>query len=80
MGVVPPSAEGLTAGVGRRIDNNCEEETVTVLDNLTLLAVIIIVVWMAALAFYFYTSRQQKEIREELEAVRALLEEDKEAG
>lgn len=50
------------------------------LDNLTLLALVIIVVWAATLAFYFYTSRQQKEIREELEAVEALLEEDKEAN
>lgn len=48
------------------------------LDNLTLLALIIIVVWVATLAFYFYTSRQQKEIREELEAVRDLLEKEEE--
>jgi hypothetical protein len=47
-----------------------------VLDNLTLLAVLIIAVWAATLAYYFYTSRQQKDIREELEAVRELLEED----
>lgn len=37
------------------------------LENLTLLAVIIIVFWMAALAYYFYTSRQQNEIREDLD-------------
>ena len=46
------------------------------LDNLTLLAIVIIVVWAATLVFYFYTSRQQKDIREELEEVRALLEEE----
>lgn len=45
------------------------------LDNLTLLALIIIVVWLATLAFYFYTSRQQKDIRQELDEVRALLDE-----
>lgn len=45
------------------------------LDNLTLLALIIIVVWLATLAFYFYTSRQHNDIREELDEVRALLDE-----
>lgn len=48
------------------------------LDNLTLLALIIILVFAATFVFYFYTSRQQKEIREELDAVRALLDEDRE--
>lgn len=46
-----------------------------VLDNLTILATVIIVFWLGALAFYFYTSRQQKDIRAELDALRARLEE-----
>lgn len=44
------------------------------LENLTLLAVIITVFWMAALAYYFYTSRQQNEIRDDLEDLREKLE------
>ena len=46
------------------------------LDNLTLLALIIIAVWAVTFIFYFYTSRQQKEIREELDALRSLLNEE----
>lgn len=46
------------------------------LDNLTLLALLIIGVWVLTFVLYFYTSRQQKEIREELDALRALLEEE----
>jgi CcmD family protein len=43
-------------------------------DNLTLLAIIIIVVWVATLAYFFYTSRQQTEIRRELEELREMME------
>lgn len=50
----------------------------TVLDNLPLLATIIIVFWIGALAFYFHTSRQQKEIRRDLDALRAMLDEEEE--
>lgn len=46
-----------------------------VLDNLTMLAIVIIVFWLGALAFYFYTSRQQRDIRADLDALRARLEE-----
>lgn len=45
------------------------------LDNLTILAVVIIVFWLGALAFYFYTSRQQRSIRDDLDALRGRLEE-----
>lgn len=45
------------------------------LDNLTLLAVIISVFWLGALGYYFYTSRQQDEIRADLDALRAKLDE-----
>lgn len=46
------------------------------LDNLTLLAVVIIVFWLGALAYFFYTSRQQKEIQEELDILRDMLEDE----
>jgi hypothetical protein len=46
-----------------------------VLDNLTILAIVIIVFWLGALAFYFYTSRQQSSIRADLDALRGRLEE-----
>jgi preprotein translocase subunit YajC len=47
-----------------------------VLDNLTLLAAIIILFWLGAIAYFFYTSRQQREIQEELDALRQMLEND----
>jgi len=49
-----------------------------VLDNLTVLAVIIIIFWVGALAYYFYTSRQQREIRNDLDALRKKLDETEE--
>jgi hypothetical protein len=49
-----------------------------VLENLPLLATIIIVFWLGALAFYFHTSRQQTEIRRDLDALRAMLDEEEE--
>ena len=47
----------------------------TVLSNLTVLAIIIIAVWLATMAYYYYASRQQREIQEELDALRAQLQE-----
>ena len=44
-------------------------------DNLTVIAIIIIAAWVVTLAFYFYTSRQQREIRQELDELRSLMEE-----
>ena len=44
-------------------------------ENLTILAIIIIVFWLGALAYYTYTSRQQSVIRKELDALRSKLEE-----
>jgi hypothetical protein len=46
-----------------------------VLENLTLIAVAIIVIWLGAIAFYFYTSRQQRAIKDDLESLRAKLDE-----
>lgn len=43
------------------------------LDNLTLIAIVIIVLWLAAFAFYMFTSRQQPRIEEELEALKEML-------
>ena len=43
------------------------------LDNLSVIAVVLIVLWLAAFAFYIYTSRQQQEIEEELEALKKML-------
>lgn len=50
------------------------------LENLTLLAVVITIFWLGALAYYFYTSRQQRKIRRDLEALREKLEELEEQG
>lgn len=46
------------------------------LDNLTLLAVLIILFWLGAIAYYFYTSRQHRQIRDELDELRKMLEND----
>lgn len=43
-------------------------------ENLTLIAIIVIVVWVATLAYFFYTSRQQTHIRNELDELRKQLE------
>lgn len=45
------------------------------MNNLALLGSGIVLLWIIALGFYFYTSRQQKSISEEIENVRELLEE-----
>ncbi|MEW5988478.1 MAG: hypothetical protein AB1791_17755 [Chloroflexota bacterium] len=50
------------------------------LENLALLGIIIIVLWLISLAFYFRVSRQHKEIQQEIEALRALLDEKTQDG
>ena len=45
------------------------------MDNFTLIAVIIIVLWLAAIGFYFYISRQQRDISEEIDDIREKLDE-----
>lgn len=45
-------------------------------ENLTLLAIIIIVVWLATLAYFFYNARQQQEIRRELDELRELMDQE----
>jgi CcmD family protein len=49
-------------------------------ENLTLLAIIIIVAWLAALAYFFYTSRQQADIRRELEELREMMDQEEREG
>lgn len=44
-------------------------------ENLTVLAIIITVFWLGALAYYYYTSRQLGDIREDLDALRSKLDE-----
>lgn len=50
------------------------------MDNFTLVAIIIIVFWLAAIAFYLYLSRQQREISEEIDDLKARLDEDVDEG
>lgn len=45
------------------------------LENLTYLAIIITIFWLGAIGFYFYTSRQQSEIQDDLASLRAKLDE-----
>jgi len=47
-------------------------------DNLTLLALFIMVLWLAAIGYYFYTSRQQDTISQEIDDLRELLGNDNE--
>ena len=52
----------------------------SMIDNLTVLAVIVIVLWIATLLYYYRVSRQQREIQEELDALRVRLEETEGRG
>jgi hypothetical protein len=45
------------------------------MDNFVLIAVIISVLWIAAIAFYLYTVRQQREIVENIDELREKLDE-----
>ena len=44
-------------------------------ENLTLVIVIITVLWLGAYAYYLYTSRQQKNIADEVEQLEKRLDE-----
>ena len=44
------------------------------MDNLVLVAVIIIILWLGVMGFYFYTSRQSRELEKEINELRAMLE------
>jgi hypothetical protein len=43
-------------------------------NNLTLIAIGIIVFWIIAIAFYFYVSREQEEIAADIEELREILD------
>jgi hypothetical protein len=45
------------------------------MDNFVLVAVIVSVLWIAAIAFYFYTVRQQRDIVEDIDELRDKLDE-----
>jgi hypothetical protein len=49
------------------------------LDNLNLLAIVIILLWLGSLAYYFYVSRQQKEIQKDVDWLREQLKDDNES-
>jgi len=44
------------------------------LSNITLLSILIIFIWLAAIAYYFYVSRQQSEIIGEIDDLREELD------
>ena len=46
------------------------------MDNLTLIALFIVVLWLAAIGYYLYTSRQQNAISHEIDELREMLGED----
>jgi hypothetical protein len=48
------------------------------LDNLTLVALFLLLLWLFAMAFYFLTSRRQSDLRDEIKQVRDLLDRDRE--
>jgi len=45
-------------------------------ENLTTIAIIASILWMGLIAFYVYTSRQQKDIQKDIEELEALLDKE----
>jgi preprotein translocase subunit YajC len=43
-------------------------------DNLVLIAVVIMILWIGVLAYYLVTSRQQKDLQEDIESLREMLD------
>ena len=43
------------------------------MDNLALLAIFILFLWLVAIGYYFFTSRQQRTIARELDDLREML-------
>jgi hypothetical protein len=54
-----------------------KSDGVPMFTNLLIITVLIIAFWMAATAFYLYTSRQQESLEKEIEAVQKLLDKSK---
>ena len=48
------------------------------MDNLTLLAIIISIFWLAAIGYYLYVSGRQDEVSEEIEELGEALDESQE--
>jgi preprotein translocase subunit YajC len=48
------------------------------MDNLLILAMVIIVFWLGVMAFYFYTSRQSRDLEQDINDLRAMLDEGEE--
>ncbi len=46
-------------------------------DNLVLLAVIVLVLWLGSLGLYLYASRQQQDIKKEITSLQKFFEERK---
>jgi preprotein translocase subunit YajC len=49
-------------------------------DNLIVVAIIVIVLWLGAMGYYFYVSRQQSELKEEIDKLREELDSTDEEG
>lgn len=45
------------------------------LDNLLLIAVVIMIMWVGIMAYYLYTSRRQTDLQKEIEDLREMLDE-----
>jgi hypothetical protein len=56
------------------------EEEKTILDNLVLIAVIIILMWLAAIGYYIYLSRQQRDLADEIRRLREMLGKSQDEG
>ena len=50
------------------------------MDNLVLIAIIIILLWLAAIGYYFYLSRQQRDLADEIQKLRDMLGSRQEEG
>ena len=48
------------------------------MDNIALLGIFILFLWLVAIGYYFYTSRQQNTIEHELDELRDMLGSDEE--
>jgi preprotein translocase subunit YajC len=48
------------------------------LNNIALLGIFIMFLWLVAIGYYFYTSRQQNKIEHELDELRDMLGSDEE--
>jgi uncharacterized membrane protein YphA (DoxX/SURF4 family) len=60
---------------GPNLTHNREIAEEIMFENLTLVIIIITVLWLGAYAYYLYTSRQQKNIADEVEQLEKRLDE-----